>query len=104
MGLTWELRASSNSVSRHTPLIKVGDKHLRCYFAPSAGGLRQFNLEYRAFYCRKYNEISKFQYKCVLVLAARKLVLLVHALLTTNVRCGSPRSLVYLHTDAALQC
>ena len=57
----------------------------------------------KAYYWRKYNEVPKFQHKRALVLTARKLVRLVHALLTKNVPYVRPRSLVYLQEDAVLQ-
>ena len=103
MGLTWEKRSSGNSVSQHTRLTKVGNKYLRYYFVLGADRLRQFNLEYKAYYLRKFHEVPKYQHKRALVLTARKLVRLVHALLTKNVPYVRPRSLVYLQEDALLQ-
>ena len=103
MGLTWEKRCSGNSVSPHTRLTKVGNGYLRYYFVLGADRLRQFNLEYKAYYWRKYHEVAKYQHKRALVLTARKLVRLVHALLTKNLPYVRPRSLVYLQEDAALQ-
>ena len=103
MGLTWEKRYSGNSVSQHTRLTKVGNNYLRYYFVLGADKLRLYNLEYKAYYCRKYNEVSKYQHKRALVLTARKLVRLVHALLTKNVPYVRPRSLVYLPEDDLLQ-
>jgi transposase len=103
MGLTWEKRSSGGFVSQHTRLTKVGNGYLRYYFVLGADKLRHFNLEYKAYYCRKYHEVSKYQHKRALVLTARKLVRLVHALLTKNVPYVRPQSLVYLQEDAALQ-
>jgi transposase len=103
MGLTWEKPFSGNSVSQNTRLTKVGNKYLRYYFVLGADRLRLFNLEYKAYYWRKYHEVSKYQHKRALVLTARKLVRLVHALLTKNVPYVRPRSLVYLQEDQALQ-
>jgi len=102
-GLTWEKRSSGGFVSQHTRLTKVGNGYLRYYFVLGADKLRQFNLEYKAYYCRKYHEVSRYQHKRALVLTARKLVRLVHALLTKNVPYVRPRSLVHLQEDAALQ-
>jgi transposase len=103
MGLTWEKRFSGNSISQHTRLTKVGNKYLRYYFVIGADRLRQFNLEYKAYYWRKYHEVAKYQHKRALVLTARKLVRLVHALLTKNVSYVRPQSLVYLQEDPVLQ-
>jgi transposase len=103
MGLTWEKRSSGNFVSQNTRLTKVGNKYLRYYFILGANTLRQFNLEYKAFYWRKFNEVSKYQHKRALVLTARKLVRLVHALLTKNVPYVRPRTLAHLQEDGSLQ-
>jgi transposase len=103
MGLTWEKRYSGNSVSPHTRLTKVGNGYLRYYFVLGADKLRLHNLEYKAYYWRKYHEVAKYQHKRSLVLTARKLVRLVHALLTKNVPYVRPQSLVHLQEDAALQ-
>jgi transposase len=103
MGLTWEKRSSGNFVSQNTRLTKVGNKYLRYYFILGANTLRQFNLEYKAFYWRKFNEVSKYQHKRALVLTARKLVRLVHALLTKNVPYVRPRTLAHLQEDSSLQ-
>jgi transposase len=102
-GLTWEKRSSGNFVSQNTRLTKVGSKYLRYYFILGANTLRQFNLEYKAFYWRKHGEVSKYQHKRALVLTARKLVRLVHALLTKNVPYVRPRMLVNAEEDNALQ-
>jgi transposase len=91
-GLTWEKRSSGNSISQNTRLTKVGNKYLRYYFFMGANTLRRFNLEYKAFYWRKYNEVPKHQHKRALVLTARKLVRLVHALLTKNEPYVRPRT------------
>jgi transposase len=91
-GLTWEKRSSGNFVSQHTRLTKVGNVYLRYYLILGADRLRMFNLEYKAYYCRKFQEVSKYQHKRALVLSARKLVRLVHALLTKNVPYVRPRT------------
>jgi len=102
-GITWEKRSSGNFVSQNTRLTKAGNKYLRYYFTLGANTLRQFNLEYKAFYWRKYGEVSKYQHKRALVLTARKLVRLVHALLTKNVPYVRPQALVDVQEDGALQ-
>ena len=85
IGLTWEKRASGHFVSQNTRLTKVGNVYLRYYTILEADRLRQFNLEYQAYYWRKYQEVPKHQHKRALVLTARKLVRLIYALLTKNV-------------------
>jgi transposase len=102
-GITWEKRSTGNSVSQHTRLTKVGSKYLRYYFILGANALRRYNLEYKAFYWRKHDEVAKYQHKRALVLTARKLVRLVHALLTKNVAYVRPQSLAIVQEDGALQ-
>ena len=92
MGLTWRKRSSGGFVSQNTRLTKVGNVYLRYYFVLGANLLRQHNLEYKAYYWRKYQEVSKYQHKRALVLTARKLVRLVHALLTKNEPYVRPRT------------
>lgn len=92
-GISWAKRASGGFVSQNTRMTKVGNPYGRYYFILGADRLRRFNLEYKAFYWRKYNEVSKYQHKRALVLTARKLVRLVHALLTKNVPYVRPRTL-----------
>jgi transposase len=56
VGLTWEKRSSGNFVSQNTRMTKVGNVCLRYYLILGADKLRQFNLEYQAYYFRKYHE------------------------------------------------
>ena len=102
-GITWEKRSTGKFVSQNTRLTKVGSKYLRYYFILGANTLRQFNLEYKAYYWRKHDEVAKYQHKRALVLTARKLVRLVHALLTKNVAYVRPQSLAIVQEDGALQ-
>jgi transposase len=92
MGLTWQKRSTGNFVSQNTRLTKVGNVYLRYYFILGANLLRQHNLEYKAYYWRKHQEVAKYQHKRALVLTARKLVRLVHALLTKNEPYVRPRT------------
>jgi transposase len=103
MGLTWQKRSSGGFVSQNTRLTKVGNVYLRYYFILGANLLRQHNLEYKAYYWRKYQEVSKYQHKRALVLTARKLVRLVHALLTKNEPYVRPRTTDCIQEDAILQ-
>lgn len=84
VGLTWEKRSTGNFVSHNTRLTQVGNVYLRYYLILGADKLRLFNLEYPAYYWRKHHQVSKYQHKRALVLTARKLVRLVHALLVKN--------------------
>jgi transposase len=102
-GISWTKRASGGFVSQNTRMTKVGNAYARYYFVMGADKLRLFNLEYKAFYWRKYNEVSTHQHKRALVLTARKLVRLVHALLTKNVPYVRPRTTAVLEEADLLQ-
>ena len=84
-------------------MTKVGNPYGRYYFIIGADRLRMYNLEYKAYYWRKYNEVPKHQHKRALVLTARKLVRLVHALLTKNVPYVRPQMTVDLGEADLLQ-
>jgi len=103
MGLTWQKSSSGGFVSQNTRLTKVGNVYLRYYFIMGANLLRQHNLEYKAYYWRKHQEVSKYQHKRALVLTARKLVRLVHALLTKNEPYVRPRMTDPGQEDVGLQ-
>jgi transposase len=103
IGLTWQKRATGPWVSQNTRLTKVGNVYLRYYIILGADRLRQFNLEYKAYYSRKFHEVSKYQHKRALVLTARKLVRLVHALLTKNVPYVRPQMLFETEEESRLQ-
>jgi len=90
-GISWTRRSSGGFVSQNTCMTKVGNPYGRYYFVQGADKMRQHNLEYKAFYWRKFNEVSTHQHKRALVLTARKLVRLVHALLTKNVPYVRPQ-------------
>ncbi len=104
-GLTWHKRSSGNFVSENTRMTKIGSDQLRYYFILGADSLRRHNLEYKDYYWRKYQEVTKHQHKRALALTARKLVRLVHALLTKNVPYVRPQTPAHLlqEEDIALQ-
>jgi len=83
-GLVWRKYASAAFVAQDTRLSKVGNVYLRYYLIQGANLLRQYNLDYQAYYRRKVEEAPKHKHKRALVLTARKLVRLVYALLTKN--------------------
>jgi len=84
VGLVWRKHASGEFVAEETRLAKTGNVYLRYYLIEGANLMRQHNLEYQAYYQRKFAEVPKHQHKRALVLTARKLVRLVFALLTKN--------------------
>jgi transposase len=102
-GISWTKRFSAGSPTQDSRMTKVGNPYGRYYFVIGADKLRMFNLEYKAYYWRKYNEVSEHQHKRALVLTARKLVRLVHALLTKNVPYVRPQMTVDFEEADLLQ-
>jgi transposase len=92
-GLWWPRRQSGAFEAADRSLSKAGNAYLRYYLCEAANSLRVHNEEYRRFYDRKYRETPKHPHKRAMVLAARKLVRLVCALLRTNQLYASPRAL-----------
>lgn len=83
-GLTWRRHQSGNFEAQTTRLDRQSNAYLRFYLVEAANSLRRHNPEFRAYYQKKYAEVTKHQHKRALVLTARKLVRLVDALLRTN--------------------
>ena len=81
-GLTWRKRKSGKYESEHTRMTKTGNRYLRYYLMEAANSLRVHNEEYKAYYQKKYKEVTRHRHKRAVALTARKLVRLVFALLT----------------------
>lgn len=93
VGLTWPKRSSGAFVSQNSRMTKVGNVYLRYYLVLGADQLRRSELKYQEFYQRKHAEVTTHQHKRALVLTARKLVRLVHALLTDNKSYTRPQTI-----------
>lgn len=83
-GLTWPRQQSGEFEADDRHMDKQANAYLRYYLIEAADSLRRHNPEYRAYYQKKYQEVTKHQHKRALVLTARKFVRLVYALLTKN--------------------
>jgi transposase len=80
-GITWSRYESGNFKAEETRLMKQGNKYLRYYLIEAANSVRVHAPEFQSFYQRKFSEVTKHCHKRALVLTARKLIRLVHALL-----------------------
>jgi len=80
-GITWTRHESGDFKAEETRLTKRGNKYLRYYLIEAADSVRVHASEFRHFYQRKFQEATKHRHKRALVLTARKLIRLVHALL-----------------------
>lgn len=83
-GLTWRKTQSGNYEADTTRMTKTGNKYLRYYFIEAVDSVKAQIPEYKQFYTRKYNEVTKTPHKRALALTARKLVRLVFGLLHHN--------------------
>ncbi|MCH8289999.1 IS110 family transposase [Candidatus Poribacteria bacterium] len=83
-GLVWHRNQSGEFEAEQRRLAKSANMHLRYYLVEAANCCRIHNDQYRAYYPKKYKEVTKHQHKRAWVLTARKRVRLVYALLTKN--------------------
>jgi hypothetical protein len=84
-GLIWPRHQSGTFEAEDRHMDKQANAYLRYYLIEAADSLRRHNPEYRAYYQKKYQEVTTHRHKRALVLTARKFVRLVYALLTKNV-------------------
>ncbi|MDC3424284.1 IS110 family transposase [Aquibacillus sp. 3ASR75-11] len=89
-GLVWNQYQSGEYEAEETSRMKTGNKYLRYYLVQAADSIRRSDSDYKSFYQKKYQEVTKHQHKRALVLTARKLVRLVFSLLKTNQLYISP--------------
>lgn len=80
-GLWWPRSGSGDFEAEDRHLAKSGNRYLRYYLIKAADLMRCHIPEYQAYYQRKYDEVTKHQYKRALVLTARKSVGLIVGLL-----------------------
>jgi len=83
-GLVWKRKQTGKTESEEKHIVQECDKYLRYYLVEAANSLRVHNEEYRSYYQKKYQEVTKHKHKRALLLTARKLVRLVFALLSKN--------------------
>ncbi|WP_010267165.1 IS110 family RNA-guided transposase [Paenibacillus senegalensis] len=83
-GLTWRKHQSGLFEAEDTKRIKSGNRFLRYYLVEAANSVKRYDEEFKAYYQKKYAEVSKHQHKRALVLTARKLVRLVDVLLRND--------------------
>jgi len=83
-GLWWPRHQTSEFEAEERRLPRGCNRYLRYYLVEAANALRVHNAEYKLFYEKKYQEVTKHQHKRALVLTARKLVRLVYSLLKSN--------------------
>jgi len=90
-GLTWREHQTGDFEAEDRPLTRSGNVYLRYYLVEAANLVRRYAPDYAAYYKRKHDEATKHHHKRALVLTARKLVRLIHALLRTGQPYSGPR-------------
>jgi len=83
-GLWWKQHQSGNFEAEETRLAKSGNKYLRYYLVEAAHCLMIHNPVFKAYYAKKYAEVTKHQHKRAQVLSARKLVRVIFSLLRSK--------------------
>ena len=81
-GLVWTQYQSGNFNAQETSLAKCGNQYLRYYLVEAANCVRVHTVRYKAFYNKKFSEVTKHQHKRALVLTARRLIPLIFAMLS----------------------
>lgn len=56
------LKQAGNFDEEDTPMAKAGNRYLRYYLGEAANNMRKHNVEYGAYYRKKYNEVPKHQH------------------------------------------
>lgn len=82
--LCWKSNQFGDFDGKDTPMIKAGNRYLRYYLGEAANSMRKHNVEYVAYYRKKYNQFPKHQHKRTLALTSRKFVRLVYGFLARN--------------------
>lgn len=65
-------------------MSKAGNRYLRYYLGEAASSMRKHNVEYGAYYHKKYNEVPKHHHRRILVLTSRKFIRLIYGMLARN--------------------
>ena len=83
-GYRWKRKQSGNKESEHTKQPNASNTYFRYYITEATSHLIKYNSEYKEFFYKKYNEVTKNQYKRALVLTTRKCIRLIFGLLRRN--------------------
>lgn len=83
-GLVWDDNSSGKVISENNKLINSGNAYLKYYLQESCNLTRKYDINYAAFYSRKYNEAKTHKHKRALVLTTRKFVRMIYSMLRNN--------------------
>lgn len=91
-GIVWKKNQSSEFEAEDTPMNKAGNRYLRYFIIEAASSVINHCPEYKAFYEKKYKEVTKHQHKRALALIYRKLIRMLYGLLDKGQLCSVEKS------------
>ncbi|MCD7904236.1 MAG: IS110 family transposase [Clostridiales bacterium] len=80
-GIAWKRSRSSKFEAEDTPMSKAGNRYLRYYIMEATGSIIRHCPEYKAFYDKKFAEVTTHQHKRALALTSRKFLRMLFGLL-----------------------
>lgn len=83
-GLTWKKHDSGKRQSENTPLMRTGNHFLRYYLVEAANSVIRYVSEYKAFYQKEVDEVTRNKHKRAVTMTAKKFTRLVYTLLSEH--------------------
>lgn len=83
-GIVWNQNQSGEFDADDTRMSKAGNRYLRYYLLEAAGSVVNYIPEYKAYYEKKFAEVTTHQHKRALALTSRKLIRMLFGLLANN--------------------
>lgn len=80
-GIVWKANDSGDFSAENTPMSKAGNRYLRYYIIEATNSVIRNCPEYKAFYDKKYAEVTTHQHKRALALTSRKFIRMLFGLL-----------------------
>ncbi len=80
-GIVWKQNQSGTFEAENTPMNKAGNRYLRYYIIEATGSVLHHCPEYKAFYEKKFAEVTTHQHKRALALTSRKFLRMLFGLL-----------------------
>lgn len=80
-GIVWLPNESSDFKAENTPMSKAGNRYLRYYIIEATSSVIRHCPEFKAFYDKKFAEVTTHQHKRALALTSRKFIRLIFGLL-----------------------
>jgi len=81
-GITWRKNQSGSFEADDTRMTKTGNHYLRYYLIEAANSVKNYVPLFNLYYQKKFNEVTNHQHKRALALTSRKLIRLIHGLMS----------------------